>query len=64
MKTNATVYLDLRAICLALALILPLLMTGQDVKGSEDYALLSRYPGSTIVSYFKNNFTNYPLFKD
>ncbi|MEM6726197.1 MAG: OmpA family protein [Bacteroidota bacterium] len=39
-------------------------MTAQDVEGSEDYALLSRYPGSTIVSYFSNNFTNYPIFLD
>ncbi|MEL7191734.1 MAG: OmpA family protein [Bacteroidota bacterium] len=37
---------------------------GQDYKGSSDHPLMSRYQGSTIISYAQSNFESYPLFQD
>ena len=48
-------------ILMAITLAAISLMQGQDVRGSSDHPVLSRYPGSRIQAYNQVEFDQYPL---
>ena len=51
----------LAAIVLALAVLVVPTVMGEDVEGSKDHPLITRYPGSTIGKYSAKEFDEYDL---
>lgn len=58
------------ALCLSWAILLTILAAGalyaqeQDLKGSEDHPMISRFPGTSIVRYDKKGLDEYTLLLD